>query len=392
MLIIGSSRLRQRRGQIAGLHNFGKTCFLNTLLQALAACPQFIAWLQLHHSKDKKSLIAALQNCLEVVNGTHPTLRGDPYSPGAVIRALGALGWVIPADEHDTHELLHVLLSSLEEEATKPKKLGCLSDALGDGDLTPMATLLPQRPSSAMMSDFTNSDYDESTSLTRFTRSEAHTPDSPHSTCTEQNEDNSYDNSMLEGTSPPTIVSSLGTMTLGRVSRPRAMTHDMSNSLNKRSSGSCRSLERLSRGPGRVSIWSDPKQIQVPHPFRGSLSSQLVCNGCGHKSVVRYDKFDSITLSLPEHKNPGLSLGNLLSEFVTSETLHGYMCESCNETTTHEKSVTFGKLPACLCASTLVEPLGYLLALPLNDKISCIFQKVCQWHLIVLFNLVSAVI
>lgn len=36
-LLPGSSRLRQRRGQIAGLHNFGKTCFLNTLLQALAA-------------------------------------------------------------------------------------------------------------------------------------------------------------------------------------------------------------------------------------------------------------------------------------------------------------------------------------------------------------------
>jgi ubiquitin carboxyl-terminal hydrolase 30 len=346
LIIIGSSRLRQRRGQIAGLHNFGKTCFLNTLLQALAACPQFIAWLQLHHSKDKKSLICALQNCLEVVNGTHPTLRGDPYSPGAVIRALSQLGWVIPVDEHDTHELLHVLLTSLEEEATKPKKVGCLSDALGE--MGP--PMLPQRPSSAMMSDFMNSDYDESTSLTRFTRSEAHTPDSPHSTCdTEATDDASYDNSILEGTSPPTIVSSLGTMTLGRVSRPRAMTQDMmSGGLNKRSSGSCRSLERLSRGPGHVSIWSDPKQIQVPHPFRGSLSSQLVCNGCGHKSTVRYDKFDSITLSLPEIKNPGLSLGNLLTEFVTPETLEGYKCESCNETTTHTKSVTFGKLPACL--------------------------------------------
>lgn len=61
----GSSRLRQRRGQIAGLHNFGRTCFLNTLLQALAACPQFIAWLQLHGASDKKSLIGSLLNTLE---------------------------------------------------------------------------------------------------------------------------------------------------------------------------------------------------------------------------------------------------------------------------------------------------------------------------------------
>lgn len=58
-----------------------------------------------------------------VINGTHPTLRADPYSPGAVLRALHALGWVIPPDEHDAHELLHVVLSSLEEEATRPKKV-----------------------------------------------------------------------------------------------------------------------------------------------------------------------------------------------------------------------------------------------------------------------------
>lgn len=61
----GASRLRQRRGQIAGLHNFGRTCFLNTLLQALAACPQFIAWLQLHGASDKKSLIGSLLCTLE---------------------------------------------------------------------------------------------------------------------------------------------------------------------------------------------------------------------------------------------------------------------------------------------------------------------------------------
>lgn len=58
-----------------------------------------------------------------VINGTHPTLRADPYSPGAVLRALNALGWVIPPDEHDAHELLHVMLSSLEEEAIRPKKV-----------------------------------------------------------------------------------------------------------------------------------------------------------------------------------------------------------------------------------------------------------------------------
>lgn len=60
---------------------------------------------------------------LTVINGTHPSLRADPCSPGAVLRALHSLGWVIPPDEHDAHELLHVMLSSLEEEAIRPKKV-----------------------------------------------------------------------------------------------------------------------------------------------------------------------------------------------------------------------------------------------------------------------------
>lgn len=253
---------------------------------------------------------------------------------------------MIPQEEQDTHELLHVILSSLEEEATKPKKIGCLSDALGDIDTLSKDNMPPPRPSSAMLSDFCNPEYDESTNFMRYARSEAHTPDSPHSTCTDMDE--SLDNSLLDealATSPPSLMSTISL----RQSRPRTISTSMGNGgpssmLNKRQSGSCRSLERLSRGPGRISIYSEKATIQVPHPFSGGLSSQLVCSGCGYKSVVRYDKFDSITLSLPETKKPGLSLGHLLSEFIAFESLNDVKCESCNETTTHTKSVTFGKV------------------------------------------------
>ncbi|EAA06470.4 AGAP000269-PA [Anopheles gambiae str. PEST] len=375
----GSSKLRQRRGQIAGLHNFGKTCFLNTLLQALAACPQFIAWLQLHNTKDKKSLVSSLQNVLEVVNGTHPTLRGDPYAPGAVIRALHALGWVISPEEHDAHELLLVMLSSLEEEVSKPRKIGCLSDALDDvvgggggggGDLGFHA--IPARPSSAMLSDFCNAEYDESTSLMRYTRSEAHTPDSPHSVCTE-NEEQSQESSLVEfGASPSHAISvAFGGRRFGSrmqlqqqqqqtMVRPTPMGRDEQTSVGmgdaggnhfagKRHSASYRSLERLNRGPGRVSVWGDRQQAQIPHPFRGGMGSQLCCGGCGHKSTVRYDKFDSITLPLPETAAPGLGIGNLLSDFIQPETLDAVQCDACHETTAHTKTLTFSKLPACLC-------------------------------------------
>lgn len=67
---------------------------MNTLLQAFAASPQFMTWLQLHDSLDKKSLISSLQIILDSVNGTHSTIRCDPTNPAAVIRALNSLGWV----------------------------------------------------------------------------------------------------------------------------------------------------------------------------------------------------------------------------------------------------------------------------------------------------------
>ncbi|KAH8289833.1 hypothetical protein KR054_011574 [Drosophila jambulina] len=394
------SRLRQRRGQIAGLHNFGRTCFLNTLLQALAACPQFIAWLQLYNgaSPDRRSLISSMLNTLEVVNGTHATLRGDPHSPGAVLRALNALGWVIPQEEHDAHELFHVLLSSLEEEAIRPQPLGCLSDALpldddasssiGLGSATPIGGFRPisamaaagassnqrggigdqpNRPSSAMLTDFLNMEYDESTSLTRLVRSEAHTPDSPASVCERESSDR-LGSLLLDAVSPGTPfgfplaseVDPLTTLGGERLSRPR-QSQEMGEGLNRRVSSSCRSLERLHRGPGRVSIWSNMMPSQVAHPFQGAMGAQIVCNGCGSKSAVRYDKFDSITLNLPPQRRSGQSLGHLLSDYITSEDLNDVKCDSCNETTTHTKSVTFAKLPACLCihlARTVWLPTG----------------------------------
>lgn len=307
-----------------------------------------------------------------------------------MLRALNALGWVIPPDEHDAHELLHVLLASLEEEAIRPKKIGCLSDALDGMMMAGVASSLhhgqrdglggallmpPARPSSAMLSDFCRSEYDEATGLMRQARSEAHTPDSPQSGCTDTDAGGDVaDMSLDDMDGIGSLAGAAATQPAGvqrRKSRSRrpiggpnghGSVHSVAQMGNggmggadeldarsKRNSMSCRSLERLSRGPGRVSVWSEEAQIQVPHPFRGAQSSQMVCAACGYKSVVRYDKFDSITLPLPEQRNPGLSLGHLLSEYIATEQLQDVKCEACETTGPHAKSLTFAKLPACLC-------------------------------------------
>jgi ubiquitin carboxyl-terminal hydrolase 30 len=241
---------------------------------------------------------------------------------------------------------MHIILTSIEEEAIKPKKIGCLSDALGD--IQAIQQPLPARPSSAMLTDFDKEGYNES-SLLRLVRSEAQTPESNQSTVDENEsidasllDDDEKEKSSLQD-SPPSIISSV-------TGRPRN-TPIMNNgdAFNKRNQGSYRSLDRLSRGPGRISVWNDKITKQIAIPFKGSISSQLMCSSCNYKSVVRVDKFETITLNLPEQTNQALlSLGQLLSEYVAPETLNDVECESCNQISNHSKTLTFTKLPPCL--------------------------------------------
>lgn len=309
-----------------------------------------------------------------MINGTHPTLRGDPFSPGSVLRALGNLGWEITVQEHDSPELLTAILTGAEEEATKPKKpIGGLCDVLGltnelsvDVSEAAPAPSVNQnnhqhqnnhihqqvpRPSSAMMTDFCNSDYSEN--VVRQTRSEAHTPDSPHSTCTDP-DDTAAANSLLDDTlenSNLMMMRPIGRVRTTSTNGDSDSTKNFQMNLFSRKSSSL-SLERLSRGPNKVSVFSSGAPCQVPHPFRGATSSQIVCGSCNTKSVIQYEIFANVILPLPPSDRldrPALSLGHLLSEYIAPEPVYDVRCETCDERRTHTKTVTFARLPACLC-------------------------------------------
>ncbi|XP_075210115.1 ubiquitin carboxyl-terminal hydrolase 30 homolog [Lycorma delicatula] len=77
-------------------------------------------------------------------------------------------------------------------------------------------------------------------------------------------------------------------------------------------------------------------------------------------SVLRYDKFDSLSLHLPplELGRVQHTLTQLLDRFVKTEVVGGVSCEGCNKSTPPEgpqikstalKSLSIGKLPRCLC-------------------------------------------
>nr|CAD7266627.1 unnamed protein product [Timema shepardi] len=104
---------RRKRGQVVGLVNLGHTCFLNTLLQALASCPQYIDWLQ--HNNKSGNLTTSLHHVLQIVNGSDKDAE-DPFTPSHLIRVLSKHGWVISSGQQDAHELFQVIMETLEEE------------------------------------------------------------------------------------------------------------------------------------------------------------------------------------------------------------------------------------------------------------------------------------
>ncbi|KAK6968648.1 ubiquitin carboxyl-terminal hydrolase 30 [Biomphalaria glabrata] len=94
----------------------------------------------------------------------------------------------------------------------------------------------------------------------------------------------------------------------------------------------------------------------VEQPARGLLASQLQCLSCGSRSPVKYDIFDSLTLTFPKNYWGALSLESLLHQFVSPEIVQSVDCKGCAKIakcqvvkSNFRKRVSIGKLPQVLC-------------------------------------------
>uniref|UniRef100_A0A8C6M6A5 Ubiquitin carboxyl-terminal hydrolase n=1 Tax=Nothobranchius furzeri TaxID=105023 RepID=A0A8C6M6A5_NOTFU len=127
-------RKKRKRGMVPGLLNLGNTCFLNALLQGLAACPSFIKWLEKFsgmptiQSCKGNQLSTTLLQLLKALSTDEPG-EEDVLDAGCLLDVLRLYHWHINSfEEQDAHELFHVLTSSLEEERNRQPKVTHLFD------------------------------------------------------------------------------------------------------------------------------------------------------------------------------------------------------------------------------------------------------------------------
>ncbi|KAJ1092925.1 hypothetical protein NDU88_006035 [Pleurodeles waltl] len=264
-----SDRKKRRKGLVPRLLNMGNTCFINSLLQGLSACPSFIKWLEtfttqfnMDHSlnAEPQYLSLTLLHLLKALSSQEGA-EEEVLDASSVLEVLRMYRWQINSfEEQDAHELFHVLTSSLEDER----------------DRRPRVTHL-------------------------------------------------FDVQSLETETSEKQISC----------RTQGAPHPM------------------------------PSHWKFQHPFHGRLTNNMLCKRCEHQSPVRYDTFDSLSLSIPGAAwGRPLTLDHCLQHFISSESVKDVVCENCtkiqaeeateNRSTEHQrttfvKQLKLGKLPQCLC-------------------------------------------
>ncbi|OXU25501.1 hypothetical protein TSAR_000311 [Trichomalopsis sarcophagae] len=328
----GPSPRPRRKGQVVGIKNLGYTCFLNSLLQSLAACPAFIEWLRRRQEDVKgESFTSSLMLVTDKINGFTDDMFGS-VRPVEVITSLGPL-WNFAPGHQDAHELFHVFLSALQAELQTACRKGCLSDAL------------PKAP--LVITDIKGSG--DPVNLRSVSCNDIA---SANERCEVPRETNkNLSNHVVTYAQSITNVSA--SMTSIKPGIILARSSEIISKIIGESGDDGDSLRPWSSMCAIPSQNTTPSFSNKVHPFSGLLTSQLICTECEWKSPVHFDKLESVSLPLPPVTDGfmwnRLTLVDLLSRLVSKEVINDVQCDGCNNRCAAYKTLTFGKLPRCLC-------------------------------------------
>ncbi|EFN74641.1 Ubiquitin carboxyl-terminal hydrolase 30 [Camponotus floridanus] len=327
----GPSPKPRKKGQVVGINNFGYTCFLNSLLQALAACPTFILWLQREQEK-KRNFADTLLSILKKINGFAEDLYGD-VTPVEIISSIGSL-WNFGPGHQDVHELFHVVLSALDAEMQPANRIGSLSDALPPSPNTELNMRKVTDSPEAQVLNLRSASCNDIASV-------------KNGTDTSKGFDKNCNNQMM------TSTSSISSMSPSIGCKPGMILARSSELLSRsiQSNGDCKSPFRSWKSLCTMPFINIPSVSIETHPFSGLITSQIQCNSCFWKSSVRYDKLETLSLPLPPFSilRQYHTLEWLLSRFVDSEMIRDVQCDGCSLRCPAVKTLTLGKLPKCLC-------------------------------------------
>jgi len=303
---------RKRSSAVPGLVNIGNTCFINSVLQALASCPTFMVWLETITARDtscvaRRHVTKKLLEIMRILNNMSKSVEvSDVYNPGELVSSLQCHGWRINYEEQDAHEMLHVLMTTVEEEIpvqSKNKKASHASlldiSQLGDDD----DESTEEDNIDAQINDNRRL-FQRGMSLPPESRSRRAMPRGTRDTV-----------SMSRDSSPKTTSRrGSGIFTKMGQELPMSLDSSFATSLNQ-------------------------------SPFSGLLTSKISYKNKNCKNTpVNYIKFDNITLSLPQFgSGQTVSLKTLLGLYVCQETVESDKNEN------FVKQISFGRLPDCLC-------------------------------------------